>query len=194
MFKKLLLGTALVFALSPALASDLSYNFIEIGYLEAELDVDLAGFSVDGDGYGVGGSFEVGENWFVGVSYSTIGFDFGVDLDQISVGGGYHFGMSERTDFFATLSYLSAEISASGFDSVDEDGYGVSVGIRSMLTDNFELNGSIGYSDLGDGADGTAFNAGALYSFTPTFAIEFGIGIDEDVTLYALGGRFYFGN
>jgi hypothetical protein len=59
---------------------------------------------------------------------------------------------------------------------------------------NFELNGSIGYSDLGDGADGTAFNAGALYSFTPTFAIEFGIGIDEDVTLYGLGGRFYFGN
>jgi len=194
MFNKPLLGIALVFSLSPAFAGDLSYNFIEIGYLEAELDDDLAGFSVDGDGYGIGGSFEVGENWFVGVSYSTIGFDFGVDLDQISVGGGYHFGMSDRTDFFATLSYLTAEVSASGFGSVDEDGYGVTIGIRSMLSDNFELNGGIGYSDLGDGADGTAFNAGALYSFTPTFAIGLDIGVDEDVTLYGLGARFYFGD
>ena len=194
MFKQILLVTALVFFISPALADGPSYNFIDIGYQEAELDGDLAGFSVDGDGYGIRGSFEVGENWFVAVGYSSLGFDFGVDLDQIAVGGGYYFGMSERTDFFASLSYLSAEVSAGGFGSVDEDGYGVSVGIRSMLTDNFELNGSIGYSDLGDGADGTAFNAGALYSFTPTFAIGFDIGIDEDVTLYGLGGRFYFGN
>jgi long-subunit fatty acid transport protein len=194
MFKKILFGTALIFALSPAFAGSPSYNFIDIGYLEAEFDDDLTGFSVDGDGYGISGSFEVGENWFVGVGYSSIGFDFGVDLDQVSVGGGYHFGMSDRTDFFATLSYLWAEASVSNFDSVDEDGYGVAVGIRSMLTDNFELNGSIGYADLGDGADGTSFNAGALYSFTKTFAIGFDIGIDEDVTLYALGGRFYFGN
>ncbi len=194
MFRKLLLGTALTFALSPAFASDLSYNFVEIGYVDAELDDDLAGFSFDGDGFRIGGSFEVGENWFVAAGYSTLGFDFGIDLDQIAVGGGYHTGISDRTDFFATLSYLQAEVSAGGFGSVDEDGYGIAVGIRSMLTDNVELNGSIGYSDLGDGADGTAFNAGALYSFTDNFAVGFDIGIEEDVTLYGLGARFYFGN
>jgi len=194
MFKKLLLGTALVFAMSPAFAGDLSYNFIELGYQKADLDDDLAGFSVDGDGFGIGGSFEVGESWFIGVGYSTIGFDFGIDLDQISVGGGYHAGLSDRTDFFATLSYLSVEVSASGFGSIDEDGYGVAIGVRSMLTDNVELNGSIGYSDLGDGADGTAFNVGALYSFTESFAVGFDIGIEEDFTLYGIGGRFYFGN
>ena len=194
MFKKLLLGTALVFALSPAFAGDLSYNFIEIGYQKADLDDDLAGFSIDGDGYGIAGAFEVGENWFIAVGYSALDFDFGVDLDQLSVGGGYHFGMSESTDFFATLSYLTAEISASGFGSLDEDGYGVAIGVRSLLTDKVELSGSIGYSDLGDGADGTAFNAGALYSFTENFAVGFDIGIDEDVTLYGIGGRFYFGN
>lgn len=102
--------------------------------------------------------------------------------------------MSERTDFFATLSYLNAKASARGFESVDEDGYGVALGIRSMLTDSFELNGSIGYADLGDGADGTSFNAGALYSFTENFAIGFDIGVDEDVTLYGIGARFYFGS
>ncbi len=75
------------------------------------------GSAFDGDGFGIGGSFEVGESWFVGVGYSTIGFDFGIDLDQISVGGGYHAGLSDRTDFFATLSYLSVEVSASGLGS-----------------------------------------------------------------------------
>lgn len=102
--------------------------------------------------------------------------------------------MSNGADFFATLSYLRAEVSASGFGSAEEDGYGATVGVRSMLNDQVELHGSIGYSDLGDGADGTAFNVGALYSFTDSFALGLDIGLDEDVTQYGLGARFYFGN
>ena len=82
----------------------------------------------------------------------------------------------------------------SGFGSVDDDGYGVSVGIRGLLSDNVELNGSIAYSDLGDGADGTAFGAGALYSFTENFALGFDVSVDDDVTMYGVGARFYFGS
>jgi len=190
--KKLLLGTALVFASSSVFADGPSYNFIQVGYQEAKLDDDF--FDIDGDGFGIGGSFEIAENWFIIAGYSSLGFDFGVDLDQLSVGGGYHVGISDRTDVFATLSYLSAEVSASGFGSIDEDGYGVSVGLRSMLSDEFELNGSVGYSDLGDGADGTAFGIGALYSFTSNFAIGLNLGFEEDVTMYGVGARFYFGN
>lgn len=194
MVKKLLVGTALVFALSPALAGDLSYNYVELGYQKAELDDNLAGFDVDGDGFGIRGAFEVSENWFITASYSALEFDFGVDLDQLSFGGGYHTAISDRTDLVVTLSYLSAEVSASGFGSVDEDGYGASVGLRSMLSDQLELHAGIGYSDLGDGADGTAFSGGALYSFTDNFALGLEIGIDEDVTMYGLGARFYFDN
>ncbi len=193
MYKKLL-GIALIFAFTSAVADDLSYNFVELGYMKAELDDDLAGFDVDGDGFGIRGSFEINEAFFVALNYSALGFDFGVDLDQLSAGVGYHGAMSNGTDFFAVLSYLRAEVSASGFGSADEDGFGATVGVRGMLTDKVELNGRIGYADLGDGADGTSFGAGALYSFTDAFALGFDIEIDEDVTLYGLGGRFYFGN
>ena len=193
MFRKLL-GLALVLALSPAMADGLSYNFIQLGYQKADLDDDLAGISVDGDGYGISGSFEVGENFFIGAGYSALDFDFGVDLDQLSIGGGYHMSLSDRSDFYATLSYIRAEASVSGFGSVDDDGYGVSVGIRGLLSDNVELNGSIAYSDLGDGADGTAFGAGALYSFTENFALGFDVSVDDDVTMYGVGARFYFGS
>ena len=193
MFRKLL-GIALVLVLSPAMADGLSYNFIQLGYQKADLDDDLAGISVDGDGYGISGSFEVGENFFIGAGYSALDFDFGVDLDQLSIGGGYHMSLSDRSDFYATLSYIRAEASVSGFGSVDDDGYGVSVGIRGLLSDNVELNGSIAYSDLGDGADGTAFGAGALYSFTENFALGFDVSVDDDVTMYGVGARFYFGS
>ena len=191
---KRLLGMALVFSVSPALAGGLSYNFVELGYQNAELDDDFAGISVDGDGYGISGSFEVGESWFVTASYGTLDFDFGVDLDQLSIGGGFYMDLSDRADFYAAISYIQAEISAPGFGSADEDGYGVTVGLRGMVTDKVELSGGISYSDLGDGADGTAFGAGALYSFTDTFALGVNIETDDDVTVYGIGGRFYFGN
>ena len=193
MFKKLL-GVTLLFVLSPAMADGLSYNYLQLGYQRADLDGDFAGISIDGDGYGVGGSLEVGENWFIGVGYNALDFDFGVDLEQLSVGAGYHFGLSDRSDFYATLAYIRAELSASGFGSIDEDGYGVTIGIRGMLSDNVELQGSIAYTDLGDGADGTAFGAGALYNFTETFALGFEVSADDDVTVYGIGARFYFGN
>lgn len=192
MFRKIL-GVTLALAMSPAFAGDLSYNYVQLGYQKAELDGGFGGIDVDGDGFGVGGAFEIGENWFVPVSYGTLDFDFGVQLDQLAVGLGYHAPLSNGTDFFATLSYLSAEISASGFGSLDEDGYGATVGVRGMLTDSVELHGSIGYSDLGDGADGTAFGAGALYSFSENFALGFDLAFEEDVTMYGIGARFYFG-
>jgi len=191
---KRMLGVMLALSVSPAFAGGLSYNFVELGYQNAELDGDFAGISVDGDGYGISGSFEVGESWFILASYDTLDFDFGVDLDQLSIGGGFYMDLSDRADFYAALSYIQAEVSASGFGSADEDGYGVTVGMRGMVTDKVELSGSLSYSDLGDGADGTAFGAGALYSLTDTFALGVGLETDDDVTIYGIGARFYFGN
>ena len=78
--------------------------------------------------------------------------------------------------------------------AADEDGYGATVGIRGLVSDNFELSGSIGYVDLGDAGDGTAFGAEALYSFTENFALGFNVSVDDDVTMYGVGARFYFGN
>jgi opacity protein-like surface antigen len=193
MFRKVL-GLALVLAISPAFADGLSYNYIELGYQNAEFDEDIGGLDVDGDGYGIRGSFEVGESWFIAASYSALDFDFGVDLDRLGIGAGFHMPISDRVDFFAALSFLTFEASASGFGSVDEDGYGVNAGLRGLVTDKLELNGHVAYSDLGDDMDGTAIGAGALYNLTDNFALGVEIEAEEDVTLYGIGARFYFGN
>lgn len=189
MFKKVLGLSLLVFA-SPALAGDLSYNYLELGYQR----IDVDDINVDGDGFVLGGSFEVGEDWFIAASYGTAELDFGVDFDQLEAGVGYHMDMSPNADFFAKLSYVSVEASVPGFGSADDDGFGVRIGVRGMVSEQVELSGSIGYVDLSDSGDNTSFGAAALYSFTDAFALGFVVDLDDDVTAYGLVGRFYFGN
>ncbi|MGB5687880.1 MAG: porin [Woeseiaceae bacterium] len=193
MVRKILGITLFAFA-APVLAGDLSYNFVELGYQRVELDDDGAGFNLDGDGFGISGSFEVGDSWFIAAGYGQTGFDYGIDLDQLSVGFGYHAGISDRADVFAVLSYVRAEASLSGFGSESDDGFGASVGVRGFVSDSVELAGMISYVDLGDGGDGTSVGGEALYYFTERFAVGLNVEVEEDAMAYGVGARFYFGN
>ncbi len=189
---RLLTAAAAVALTVPALAEQPSYNYIQGGYQRIDVDGGpVADF--DGDGFGLGGSFEIGENWHVNAGYSTVDFGFGVDLNQANVGFGFHTGISENTSFFADLSWLRAEADAGGLGSASDDGYGIAIGLRSNLTDNFELAGHLAYADLGDGADGTSVGAAAWYNFNKSFAIGLFADVEEDATGYGVGARVYFG-
>ena len=178
---------------APTFAADISYNYIQAGYQEIDIDGGfVGGLDIDGDGYGVGGSFELNENWFIAASYSKADFDFGVDVDELMLGAGYHVPISDNADFYGMFSYINAEASASGFASIEEDGYAATIGLRGMIGERFELNGSLAYVDFGNGGDTTAFGAGALYNFTDMLAA--GFSIDIDVTAYGIGFRVYFDN
>lgn len=193
MYKKLL-GILLLALAAPLQAGEFSYNFIDFGYQTVEIDDVVPGLDVDGDGFAIRGSVELSEDWFMLVSYSTIDFDFGVDGDTLQLGGGYHTAISDRADLFVTLSYLRAEASANGFSSESDDGIGMRVGLRGKASDRVELEGSLGYADLGGGNDGTSFGVGALYEFTPTVSGGVTFDFEEDVTAFGVGVRFYFGN
>ncbi len=189
---RILTITALLTISAAVLAETPSYNYIEGSYQRVDLDIDF-GPSVDGDGFGIGGSYELAENWHIFAGYSTIGFDFDIDLNELAVGAGYHADISDNTSFYANLAYVSAEIDVVGFGSVDDNGYGVMVGLRGMVTDRVELDGSLSYVDLGDGADGTALGGSALYAFSDSLSAGVTLGFDEDTTTYGLVGRVYFG-
>ncbi len=186
-------GLALLVLAAPTYATDISYNFIEAGYQEIDVDGGFfGGLDIDGDGYGVGGSFELNENWFIGASYSKADFDYGADYDEVMLGAGYHVPISDNADFYGMISFINAEASIDGLGSADEDGYAATIGLRGMISDRFELNGRLSYVDFGNGGDTTAFGAGALYNFSDAFAAGFSIDIDDDVTAYGIGFRVYF--
>ncbi len=169
----------------------ISYSYIQAIYQEVEVDVG-GGFDADGNGYAVGGSVEINDDWFVFAGYASGDLESVVDLDQLTVGGGYHAALSEKTDWFATLAYVSADISAPGFGSADDSGFGVSLGVRSMVSPSLELNASASYVDLGDGADSTGFGAGLWYTVSGNIALGIGASFGDDVTTYGAGVRLYF--
>ena len=169
-------------------AEGFDYNYVEVGYVNAELDT--GGIDVDGDGFGINGSFGIANNYLVFAEYSSLGFDFSVDLNQLAVGGGAHFALSQTIDFVGTLSYRDVEVESAGI-GISEDGFGIGAGLRGALGDSFEWEASIDYSDIGDGD--TSFGVDGRYYFTDSFAAGAGITIDDDVTIYAIGVRMEFG-
>lgn len=189
---RLITGIFVLALTVPALAEQTSYNFVAGSWQTLELDG--GGVDVDGDGFGINGSFEVASNWHIGGEYSSTGFDFGIDLNRLALGGGYHTDISATTSFYADLSWLNWEVDAgSGLGSVDDDGYGFEVGLRSNITDRLELAGAIGVVDLGDGGDDTILNGAAWYRFD-TFSLGLNVEISDDITGFGIGGRFYFDN
>jgi hypothetical protein len=185
-----LITVATILALSTtAQAETPSYNYGTLGWQTVSLD-DGA-LDVDGDGFGIGGSFEVGDNWHIVGGYSSIGFDFGIDLNTLSVGGGYHTAISDTTSFYANLLWLNSEADAGGGLSFDDDGFGIGIGLRSNITDRVELEGGLSHVDYGDG-NGTALSAAGWYKFTDAFSLGVTLAAEEDVLGFGVGGRFYF--
>ena len=119
---------------APAMAEGPNWNFIEGGWQSVEIDGG-AGGDVDGDGFLIGGAFEIGSSWHLMASYQNADFDFGVDLDQLIVGGGFHTALTENTDFVADIAYTQLEASASGAPalSLDDDGFIARIGVRASM-------------------------------------------------------------
>lgn len=183
---------ALCFAGAPALADGHSYNFVQAAYESVDIDIG-GGLSVDGNGLGVAGSFEINDDIFVFASYAKADFDFGIDFTTFEAGLGWHTGLTEQTDFYATLAYVNGEVDGGGLGSYDDNGYAASIGLRHDLSEAIELFGSISYVDFGNG-DSTGIGGGFLYNFTDTLSAGLEISADDDVTTYGAAVRLYFGN
>jgi long-subunit fatty acid transport protein len=181
------------------------YSYVEGGWQSIELEDDgTFGDDLDGDGFAVGASFAVTDMLHIFASYgdsdldlNLFGFDVNVGYSTLTAGAGLNFDVSETVDVVGQLAYVDAEVDVSvpGFGSASEDesGYGLAVGVRGMVTEDFELNASINYVDLGGDASDTTFSFGGVYSFTPVFALQAGFSFGDDVNSIGVGARLAFG-
>jgi hypothetical protein len=169
-------------------AQGLSYNYFQVSY--GRVDLDDRSFSADGDGFGVGGSMVINENFHFAGEYQTADMDFGVDLNMLELSLGYHTTLSENLDFTAQIGYLDVEVDAAGNVSADDDAFLVGGGVRAMANENTEIYGGLDYIDFDQGDGEMRANAGFLIGLTEQLEIGLKASFWDDVTIYQVNLRF----
>lgn len=176
-----------VFAASP------KWDLVELDYVKIDIDDS----NIEPDGFAVKWSSLVTDNIFVTGSYSATRDKINnvdLDYDNWNLGVGYKYSLGKSTDWFGTLSYVDVEAAANSrfaATSIDDNGFEITTGLRSMLTEKFELAGEISYVDIGD-ADETTITAKAYYYVTDNFALSAGYGIGGDAKELQIGARYAF--
>lgn len=189
MRKFVALGTlaALALGAQSAAAEGFSYNLIEGSYAFADFD------GTDADGFGIKGSWELAPTIHVFGGLQNLDVEGpGGSFDTLNLGVAMNWGLTDTVDLIGAVSYERVDSGSA------ESGFGVGVGLRGLVGESFELNGSVKYADIGDVGDGISFTAGARYYFTPNFAagvdfnkLDFDSG-DADQWVIAL--RYDFGD
>lgn len=180
------LAAACLFLPLAAGAGNLSYTYVEGGYVNLSVDDP----DTDGDGWGLGGSFAVNEMIHVYGQYSTVDLDdFDADFDTYEVGIGGSWGIAPNADFIGRVGYVSAELDTD-FGNVDDDGYSLTAALRGRLAQAFELEGGINYADLDDAGDDTTVYVDGRYYFTPQWAVAGGYSMGDDIDAWTLGVRW----
>jgi hypothetical protein len=192
-------ASALIALLAPAVAvaqesapprpqsPQFEYSYVEISY--DETDFDLGPFDVDGDGLTLAGSFEINDEWHVYASYGSSDLDFGIDVDTWTLGAGYVFPLKEDIDLYGRVLYIDVSADA-GPAAADDDGLGFQVRARARVTDEFEVEGGLQYTDVSD--SDTSLQASARYYFTETFSAALGITFAGDTDGIGISARYSF--
>lgn len=194
--KKAVLVSALLLSVGAAQAAE-SPRWDRVSASYQSVDVDSETLT----GFGVSGSKLIGEDFFVTASYASSSDDidvFGtkvdVDFNTLSAGLGYRYAISNNSDVFGVVSYEDVELDASAqgvSDSASDNGYGLTAGIRSMVSDKIELTGSIQYIDIADESE-TAFSVSGLYNFTEQFSAGLGYTKADDVDTISVSATYFF--
>jgi opacity protein-like surface antigen len=177
--KKLMIAMAAMGLSSVAMAGP-SWTFVDLGYAESSSSEELVG-TEDISGYDITGSFGFAGIWHINGTYGTITTESigssDVDVDRYRIGIGAHPAITDSTDFVAEVGYTAWEVDVAG--DPEPDAIDLTLGVRSMVTDRFELNAflatQIGSSDFGGSDDdftNLAPSVGGQYFFTDNVSVN----------------------
>lgn len=186
-------GLALVLPFAAAAAErNMSYDFVEFGY--ADLDLGAQAFAGPDDELAVSGlqlaaGYELSDFIFLTGSYDDLGGDANVSVRRRSFGAGMAFGIGDRTDMYATVSYLKIGLTHA---ELEDSGLAGELGMRRMVGSRSELFASAGYSSIFDDSD-TLFSVGGRYWLSDGFAVSLAYQDSElGGSGIRLAGRFNF--
>jgi len=167
-------------------SAQFNYTYVQISY--DELDFDVGPFDVDGDGLTFSGSYEINDDWHVYASFGSFDLDPGnTDIDTWTLGAGYVFPLKEDIDIYGRVLYIDQ---SSDVSNLEEDGLGLQARIRARVTDEFELEGGIQYTDIVD--TDTSLQAAARYNFTENFSAGITLNFAGDTDGIGINARYSF--
>lgn len=219
---KLTAGLCAFTLLAPvtALAADgLSYSYLQVGYVNLNIDeVGDSGSLIDdidnGGGWAASGSFAISPNWFAFTQYSvtesdvsftddqSLSFNYNTDINRLDLGLGFHNALSETTDLVFRVAYTdvdtdgfnfggSSDTSLNDLNDDSSDGYFVDGAIRSQFTERMEGSLGLRYTDM-EHIDNISFIANVMHEFTPEMSLNFSLEAGDDISSFLIGLRYSF--
>jgi hypothetical protein len=218
MKKTLLLASLLS---SSAMAADVSYTHLNVGYLNGEADlpdyVQVLGLDddVDVEGWFVSGQYEITNNFFAYASYQqgelesdfVFGGSFEVDTQIIEAGLGGYAALGDDVDVYYSVGYKYSTLEVDGFGDQDVGNIDLTVGLRWSIAGWVEVNPyveqSFGVDDdeFVEAVNTTTAGLNVLVTGIPYVQPFAGVSyeldsskdnIASDLLLYSAGVRFAF--
>jgi hypothetical protein len=165
----------------------MNYTNFEVSMLDVELD----SVNVDGDGFALAGSYELNDKFHIFGEWQDQSLDFGIDGRSLELGGGYTHSFSDTLDFVGTLSYVDAEVKL-GSATADDDGLAVGGGIRTRLSDSFELDAHLKLVDFDESGSDTGYGIGGRYYFNDSMAVGASADFTDNADTLRVGFRWEF--
>jgi hypothetical protein len=200
-------------------AEDLSYTYLELDYINLDIDeVGDSGSILDdidnGGGWGFRGSVEIAPNWFVFGNYSVTDADVSFlddqnlffrsnsDINRLDLGAGFHNPVNTNTDLVLRVAYTDIDSggfnfggsSSTSFGDLNEDssdGYFIDAALRSQLIENVEGSFGVRYTDLQQ-FDNFSVIGNLMYEFSPTMGVNLGLEAGDNISHILIGLRLSF--
>ena len=197
--KKQLASIFILASASLASSSLLAEESPQWSYFEGSIEsvsLDDAG-SLKPFGFGLSASHLLSDNIFIDGSYIRLHDDVGGqdwDITNLDLNIGYRHGVSETTDLYASVGYLSLDVELhSSFGNADsnDDGKSFKVGTRSRLTEQFEVDLFAAHEKYSDFSD-NQFGISGHYYINDQLAIGAGVKTNGDDQQTSLSIRYAF--
>jgi len=199
--------------------SDLSYSYVELDYINLDIDQPnenrpFRGDFNNGDGYGVSVSLLFSPRFFFYGDYTKTQADFSftdnigvhvpgnTDILRLNLGLGFIMPVTTNSDFVVSGGYsdidydrfrlgATSSFSLSDLEDDTSDGYTLDAKLRSQLSQSIETSIGARYTDLG-ALDGLSIIGNLLFEMSPNLGLNVAVDAGEDLVTWAAGVRYSF--
>jgi predicted porin len=180
--KKILLATLVSSFSLTAIAETPSFNFLEIG----QTQLGVSNSAEKSNGFELDFNFELNDDFYLSADHASV--SVGNDDSKVTnIGIGFKSDVSNSSTFYSQIDWTKLTEN----DGYDEDGYRLSIGIRSMFTKQLELNAGYEYMDISADTE-NYYVVGAAYNFNDDFSVYSDYKYASEIDQLSLGVRFNF--